>query len=407
MLWRLVPAALLAVLVAAAQSIAAEPSRERWQRVDEVFKAAGIGGGSVVADVGAGDGFLTLRLAPIVGETGHVFAVDIADAKLQSLKSLKQRAAEEHLGNVEIVKGEEGDPRLPAGQLDAVIILNSYHEMPRFKEILLHLRESLKPGGRLLIAEPGPLPAEQTRAEQIARHHISSKFVADEMAQAGFAILEQRDRFAQIPEANWYSLVVGQRPSSDEEWAVEMKRRVVASLHLRSGAEAADVGCGDGFYTLPMALAVGSTGKVFAVDIDESSLSKLKQHLVEGGLRNVELVHGAEDDPRLPPARLDVVLVANAYHEMPAHEAMLRGIRAGLKAGGLLVLMESLSEARQTLTRAAQVKRHELSPEFAQNELQEAGFEVVALHDPFIQRAADQEGKSRWWLLVARKPSGQ
>jgi hypothetical protein len=53
------------------------------------------------------------------------------------------------------------------------------------------------------------------------------------------------------------------------------------------------------------------------------------------------------------------------------------------------------------------VKRHELSPEFAQNKLQEAGFEVVALHDPFIQRAADQEGKSRWWLLVARKPSGQ
>jgi predicted TPR repeat methyltransferase len=92
---------------------------------------------------------------------------------------------------------------------------------------------------------------------------------------------------------------------------------------------------------------------------------------------------------------------------MPAHEAMLRGIRAALKPEGLLVLMESLSEARQTLTRAAQVKRHELSPEFARNELREAGFEVVELHDPFIQRAADQEGKSRWWLLVARKPSGQ
>uniref|UniRef100_Q01TI4 Methyltransferase type 11 n=1 Tax=Solibacter usitatus (strain Ellin6076) TaxID=234267 RepID=Q01TI4_SOLUE len=404
MIWRPLRTGLLTVLVVAAQSVASEPSRERWQHVDEIFKAAGIGAGSIVADVGAGDGFLTLRIAPIVGQTGHVFAVDIADIKLQRLK---ERAEEAHFGNIEIVKGEEGDPRLPARQLDAVIILNSYHEMPRFKEILLHLREPLKPGGRLLIAEPGPLPAEQTRAEQIARHHIGSKFVADEMAQAGFVILEQRERFAQIPEANWYSLVVGQRPSSDEEWAVEMKRRVVASLHLRSGAEAADVGCGDGFYTLPMALAVGPAGKVLAVDIDESSPSKLKQHLTEGGVRNVELVHGAEDDPRLPPARLDVVLVANAYHEMQAHEAMLRGIRAGLKPGGLLVLMESLSEARQTLTRAAQVKRHELSPETARNELQEAGFEIVELNDPFIQRAADQEGKSRWWLLVARKPSGQ
>src|SRR5260370_41078676 len=120
MLCRLLRVGTLTVLAVAAQSIASEPSRAQWQHVDEIFKAAGIGGGSMVADVGAGDGFLTLRLALIVGETGHVFAVDIADAKLQSLK---QRAAEGHLGNVEIVKGEEGDPRLPAGQLDAVIIL--------------------------------------------------------------------------------------------------------------------------------------------------------------------------------------------------------------------------------------------------------------------------------------------
>jgi ubiquinone/menaquinone biosynthesis C-methylase UbiE len=213
MVCRLLPVGLLTVAVVAAQSIAAEPSRERWQHADEIFKAAEIGAGSMVADVGAGDGFLTLRLAPVVGETGHVFAVDIADAKLQRLK---QRASDAHFDNVEIVMGSEDDPRLPTGKLDAVFILNAYHEMTRFQEILRHIRESLKPGGRLLIAEPGPLPAEQTRAEQIAHHHIGAKFVAGEMAQAGFTILEQRERFAQIPEANWYSLVVGQLPSSEE-----------------------------------------------------------------------------------------------------------------------------------------------------------------------------------------------
>ena len=227
---------------------ATEPARERWQNVDEIFKAAGIAGGSSVADVGAGDGFLTLRIAPIVGRNGHVFAVDISDAKLQSLK---QRVADAHFANVEIVKGDGGDPRLPAGQPDAVIILNSYHEMPRFREVLLHISQSLKPGGRLLIAEPGPLPSEQTRAEQIARHHISSKFVAEEMAQAGFSILEQRERFAQIPEASWYSLVVGQLPSSEEERVAEMKSRVIALLRLNSGDTAADVGSGDGFIRFP------------------------------------------------------------------------------------------------------------------------------------------------------------
>lgn len=101
------------------------------------------------------------------------------------------------------------------------------------------------------------------------------------------------------------------------------------------------------------------------------------------------------------------MLVANAYHEMAAHEAMLRAIRAALKPGGLLVLVEALSEARQKLTRADQVKRHELSPEFARNELQEAGFEVVEMQDPFLQRASDKDGKSRWWLLVVRKPLEQ
>jgi ubiquinone/menaquinone biosynthesis C-methylase UbiE len=83
-LYRLIRVGLLTVVTVAAQSIASEPSRERWQHVDEIFKAAGIVGGSSVADVGAGDGFLTLRIAPIVGENGHVFAVDIARQTAES-----------------------------------------------------------------------------------------------------------------------------------------------------------------------------------------------------------------------------------------------------------------------------------------------------------------------------------
>jgi ubiquinone/menaquinone biosynthesis C-methylase UbiE len=399
-LYRLIRVGLLTVVAVAAQSIASEPSRERWQHVDEIFKAAGIVGGSSVADVGAGDGFLTLRIAPIVGENGHVFAVDIADAKLQSLK---RRVAEAHFGNVEIVKGNEDDPRLPAGQLDSVIILNSYHEMPRFREILLHIRVSLKPGGRLLIAEPGPLPAEQTRAEQIARHHISSKFVAEEMAQAGFTILEQRERFAEIPEANWYSLVVGQLPSSEEEWAAEMKRRVVASLHLRSGAVAADVGCGDGFYTLPLARFLGASGKVYAEDISDAELMKLKEHLAQDELQNVEVIKGAVDDPKLPVGRLDAALIVNAYHEMTEHEAMLRHVRAALKSGGTFVLMEGIWDSREGQPRDEQIKHHQLAPQLARQEVEAAGFDIVELRDPFLERAPDEEGKSRWWLIIARK----
>jgi tRNA A58 N-methylase Trm61 len=210
MILRLVIIGLLTALGAAAQSVAAEPSREKWQRVDDLIGAAKIGAGSKVADVGAGDGFLTLRLAPLVGETGKVFAVDISDTKLSSLK---QRVAEKNLGNVEVVKGDADDPHLSVGDLDAVIILNSYHEMPKYAEVLRHIREALKPGGRLVIAEPGPTPAEETRVQQIAKHHIAAQYVAEEMAQAGFKIVEQQEKFAQIPGLVWYSLVVGQRPA--------------------------------------------------------------------------------------------------------------------------------------------------------------------------------------------------
>jgi len=402
MLCRLTRVGLLTVVAVAAQSIASEPARERWQHVDEIFKAVGIGVGSSVADVGAGDGFLTLRIAPIVGENGHVFAVDISDTKLQSLK---QRVADAHFANVEIVKGDEADPRLPAGQLDAVIILNSYHEMPRFREVLLRIRQSLKPGGRLVIAEPGPLPAEQTRAEQIARHHISSKFVAEEMAQAGFTILEERERFAQIPEANWYSLVVGQLPSSEEERVAEMKSRVVALLGLRSGDTAADVGSGDGFYTIPLARFLGPSGKVYAEDISDEQLGKLKQHLGEERLTNVELIKGAADDPKLPTGAVDGVLIVNAYHEMAAHEAMLNHVLSALKPGGVLVVIDGIWNDHESRSREEQVKSHELAPALGRAEVQKAGFEIVDVRDPFIERAPDRDGKSRWWAIIARKPA--
>jgi ubiquinone/menaquinone biosynthesis C-methylase UbiE len=112
------------------------------------------------------------------------------------------------------------------------------------------------------------------------------------------------------------------QPLSEADRVADMKQRVVQILHLRAGDTAADVGCGDGFYTIPLARFLGPAGKVFAVDINDSELFKLKQHLSEEGLKNVEVIKGAEDDPKLPADGVDAALIANAYHEMPAHEAM-------------------------------------------------------------------------------------
>jgi precorrin-6B methylase 2 len=197
----------------------------------------------------------------------------------------------------------------------------------------------------------------------------------------------------------------GQAQRSEEQRAADLKKRVVAALQVPAGSTVADVGCGDGFYTIPLARFLGPSGKVYAEDIDDKALYKLKQNLIEEHLENVEVVKGLADDPKLPVDSLDAALIVNAYHEMPAHEAMLQHLRAALKPAGRFVLMERIFNPFESLSREEQIKVHLLSAKLAKHELEDAGFEVVELHDPFLDLPDDSNKKSRWWLIVARIPA--
>jgi ubiquinone/menaquinone biosynthesis C-methylase UbiE len=198
----------LCAMFAAAQTVKYEPERERWQQTAELFRAMGVAPGSVVADVGASTGFLSVRLSPLVGEQGRVYAEDISESRLDFLR---KRLASARLNNVVVVQGSADDPRLPVEALDAVVILNAYHEMPKYDDMLRHIRGALKPSGRLVIAEPSAAPDEATRAQQIAKHHIDLTFVGEEMTAAGFTVVESRKDFAHIPDAGTYSMVVRRR----------------------------------------------------------------------------------------------------------------------------------------------------------------------------------------------------
>jgi predicted methyltransferase len=194
------------------------------------------------------------------------------------------------------------------------------------------------------------------------------------------------------------------QPQSEADRIAELKGRVIETLQLRAGDTAADVGCGDGYYTIPLARFLGPSGKVYAEDISDTALIQLKEHLAKEDLENVEVIKGAEDDPKLPADRLDAALIVNAYHEMTAHDAMLRHTLAALKPGGTFVLMEGIWDSREAHSRDEQIKHHQLAPQLAKQEVKSAGFEIVELRDPFLERPPDEDGKSRWWVLIARKP---
>lgn len=126
------------------------PDRDLWQKPDQVMDALGIADGTTVADLGAGGGWFTVRLARRVGPQGVVYAEDVQE---QMLESIDRRVKREGLRNVRMVLGAADDPKLPAQRLDAVLIVDVYHEVTQPVEFLRNVRQSLAPQGRLGIVE--------------------------------------------------------------------------------------------------------------------------------------------------------------------------------------------------------------------------------------------------------------
>ncbi len=170
-------------------------------------------------------------------------------------------------------------------------------------------------------------------------------------------------------------------------------------MELREGDHVADVGAGEGFFTVRLSRAVGERGRVWAVEIGEKAISRLSRRAAAGSLSNIHPILGAADDPRLPPASLDAVLIVNSYHEMPFFETMLKHLCEALKPGGRLALVEPWSEKRRGEPRSAQTEDHLIAPELAEAELRRAGFEIAVRRDDFVAHGQHSE-----WLIVARRP---
>ncbi len=178
---------------------------------------------------------------------------------------------------------------------------------------------------------------------------------------------------------------------------------IIEALGLAQGSSVADIGAGEGEYEPSLARAVGSSGRVYAEDIDEKGAIKdLKERVAKDHLNNVEVVLGAPDDPKLPAGTLDGALMVISYHEIADHEKVLDHVRAALKPGGRLVIVDMMPHKTIGRPRADQTKNHVIAADLAESEVRQAGFEIVSRDDHFIDRPDEESTR---WIIVSRKPA--
>jgi ubiquinone/menaquinone biosynthesis C-methylase UbiE len=132
------------------QSFSTEDARDRTGEAEEVMRLAEVAPAMSVADIGAGEGYYTVRLSPIVGLRGRVLAEDIVP---ETRDRLAQRVQRENLDNVAVKLGNPADPMLPAGSFDRIFLVHMYHEVAQPYEFLWNLRQGMKPDGLVIVVD--------------------------------------------------------------------------------------------------------------------------------------------------------------------------------------------------------------------------------------------------------------
>lgn len=158
--------------------------RETEEHPEAALEALEIKPGMVVADVGAGVGYITLRVAKRVGSNGKVYANDIQP---EMLSRLQERLEAEHVTNVETVLGTQADPKLPAGKIDLVLMVDVYHELSQPQRMLGEIRKALKADGRLVLIE---YRKEDPTIPIRPEHKMSAAEVKTEVEAEGYRLVQ-------------------------------------------------------------------------------------------------------------------------------------------------------------------------------------------------------------------------
>ncbi|NQZ43551.1 MAG: class I SAM-dependent methyltransferase [Flavobacteriaceae bacterium] len=211
-----------------------------------------------------------------------------------------------------------------------------------------------------------------------------------------------------MPKKSWYlfllPLVAFSQYSADE-WEARDEWMGLDNLFKHAtvtlGMNVADIGCHEGYLTVRLARRVGSSGRVYAEDVNKVRLERLREHAQTLNLDNVVTLLGEYDNPKLPLESFDRIFVIDTYHEIYDFKKVLRLLHRSLKRNGQLIILEKLKRQLEGVSRQAQAFGHTMAPNYVKEELYETGFRVVDedLNHGFWENDPDK----RMWFVVAEK----
>jgi len=358
-------------------SVVAKP-RDRAASLRAVASALGLDKGSVIADIGAGNGRDTWVFADIVGLSGKVYPEEIAEDKV---KSLKEAAEKKRLAQVVPVLGQSDDPCLPSESIDLAYMNRVYHHFAKPRPMLRGIWRSLKPGGYLVIVDQrrGTLRDWVPRQVRENKHYwIAETTVVREAREEGFA-------FVGCAEHLWYEkepfvLVFRRpkglgRPGRDPDSFCPIPVEAWSRLFLPVA----------GRYRRPVLIALGQARELMVPILEHSSGQGLEIVLEEWATQKDErpplpehidlpCVLTNNGDPHLSEEPIDVVFFLDSYHLLFHAKTLLAEIRQRLVPTGRVYVMDR--RADEPLSRREASHRRMIPPDMVEQEMADAGFSL-------------------------------
>ncbi|HMO12602.1 MAG TPA: class I SAM-dependent methyltransferase [Pirellulaceae bacterium] len=216
---------------------------------------------------------------------------------------------------------------------------------------------------------------------------LHSAEIADINSRDAAKVIWQDDEVESIPESLTHYMgreIAQTMHFSGSSWLIRESREqeercsmLLANMGLRTEMTVCDMGCGNGYYALPIAEIIGHRGQVIAVDVQIEMLERLQQRMAEKNITNITPILGAYHDPFLEPETIDLLLMVDVYHEFSHPEPMLSAIRRALKPNGIICLVEYRAEDPKVPIK----ELHKMSKDQINKEYLANGFRLVREFD--------------------------